>query len=137
MADFHFLWYLVDCNATNTTINQISLLPVHQVSSGGHVMVSFAVCFGWIVEKRPCFVVNDHHGSPVSSSFSSGNVDELIFLMMNWRAMPLGMEWICGFSLSGKYLLRVAQNSIKIVFCRKLTKMLHFWARFLTIALCV
>ena len=46
-----FLWYLVDCNTTNTTINQISLLPVHQVSSRGHVTVTFAVCFCWIVKK--------------------------------------------------------------------------------------
>ena len=30
----------------------------------------------------------------------------------------------------GKYLLRVAQNAIKIGGCRKLTKMLHFLSRF-------
>ena len=72
-------------------INQPDFLfHCQKVSVGGHVVVEFALCFCWIVEKRPCFVVNDHHCSPVSSCFSSGNVDDLLFLPMNRRALPLG-----------------------------------------------
>ena len=71
-------------------INQPNFLfHFQKVSVGGHVVEEFALCFCWIVEKRPCFIVDDHHCSPVSSCFSSGNVDELLLLLMNRRAMPL------------------------------------------------
>ena len=74
-------------------INQPDFLfKFQEVSVGGHVVVEFTLCFRWIVEKRPCFDVNDHHRSPVSSCFSSGNVDELLFLLMNRRTMSL--VWI-------------------------------------------
>ena len=113
------------------------LLPVHQVSLGGHVMVEFLLYFSWIVENCSCFYMNDRQCSPVSFSFSSGNWDTPLFIWLNQSGKQLWLKCICGLSSASRYLLRFAENAVQIESCQKLSKMLHFLARSLTFSLCV